>query len=125
MYSFVITRGSVPIFWEQSAKSKTKLYEDVFLTRSSEMTKEPFRKHFHQMITDYSKVQIIDLLKDKTERETRLTKEYYKQFYDSDFKKDNTLKFLHFDFHRFCKGDKFSDLKLLIGQLSDSIKEYG
>ena len=79
------------------------------------MTKEPFRKHFSDMITDYQNVLIIDLLQDKRDREARLTKEYYKQFYDSEFKKDNTLKFLHFDFHRFCKGDKFQDLKVLIG----------
>ena len=62
LYSFVITRGSVPIFWEQAAKSGTKLFEDVYLTRTSEMTKEAFRRHFQDMIDDYEKVQIIDLL---------------------------------------------------------------
>ena len=52
----------MPIFWEQAAKSGTKLFEDVYLTRTSEMTKEAFRRHFQDMIDDYEKVQIIDLL---------------------------------------------------------------
>ena len=38
IYSFVATRGSVPIFWEQSGR-----YEDVVLTRSVEMTRKPFK----------------------------------------------------------------------------------
>ena len=45
LYSFVQTRGSVPIFWEQiSVGSGIKaLYEDVNLTRTTEMTKGPFK----------------------------------------------------------------------------------
>ena len=44
VYSFVTTRGSVPIFWQQGTKTggPQSLFEDVVLTRSSEMTKEPF-----------------------------------------------------------------------------------
>jgi hypothetical protein len=54
-----------------------------------------------------------------------LTKEYYKLFFDSSLKDSGHLKFLHFDFHRFCKGDKFQALKVLIGQLSDSLGKFG
>lgn len=106
-YSFVIIRGSVPVFWSQEGKGGTKLYEDVILTRSSEMTKEAFRKHFSDVTSNYGTVHIIDLLKDATKREERLTKEYYKLFYDSEFRDKGSVKFLHFDFHRFTKGDKF------------------
>ena len=49
----------------------------------------------------------MDLLQDKRDREVRLTKEYYKLFFDSELKDKGHVKFLHFDFHRFCKGDKF------------------
>lgn len=84
----MITRGSVPIFWSQSVKSgTTKLFEEVFVDRSTEMTKQPFKKHFTSMIQDYENVQIIDLLKDEKEREAKLTKEYYKLFYQSEFRK--------------------------------------
>ena len=77
------------------------------------------------MIKDYQEVQIIDLLQDKRQREERLTKEYYRLFFDSEFRRNDQLKFLHFDFHSFCKGDKFQALRVLIGQLGDSIQKYG
>ena len=118
-YSFVIIRGSVPVFWSQEGKGGTKLYEDVILTRSSEMTKEAFRKHFSDVTSNYGTVHIIDLLKDATKREERLTKEYYKLFYDSEFRDKGSVKFLHFDFHRFTKGDKFQPLRVLISQIDE------
>ena len=89
------------------------------------MTKEAFRKHFKAVTDDYGQVQIVDLLKDATKREERLTKEYYKQFYDSQYKAEGKLKFLHFDFHRFTKGDKFQPLRVLISQLDDQINNFG
>ena len=48
IFSFVITRGSVPIFWSQgSAGAGIKtLYEDLNITRPLDMTRIPFRKHF-------------------------------------------------------------------------------
>lgn len=124
-HSFVITRGSVPIFWSQSGKGNTKLYEDTNINRSTEMSKPAFSEHFENMIKDYSQVQIVDLLQDDKEREARLTKEYYKLFYGSELKDKEKLHFLHFDFHRLCKGDDFMPLKMLISQLQPKIQEYG
>ena len=77
------------------------------------------------MIDDYQNVQAVDLLKDENEREVRLTKTYYRLFYESDFRKQGTLKFLHFDFYRFTKGDHFQQIKVMIGQLNPSIQQYG
>lgn len=53
VYSHVLTRGSVPIFWQQGGTGAQSLYEDVLLTRSTEMTKEPFRMHMQSMVDDY------------------------------------------------------------------------
>mgnify|MGYP002630285255 CR=1 FL=1 len=89
------------------------------------MTKEPFRIHMKEIVEDYSNIHIVDLLQDKRDREVRLTKEYYKLFFDSDYKKSDKLKYCHFDFHRFCKGDKFDALKVLISQLIESINFHG
>ena len=51
------------------------------------MTKEPFRIHMNEIVEDYQNIHIVDLLQDKRDREVRLTKEYYKLFFDSDLKK--------------------------------------
>ena len=62
LYSQVFTRGSVPVFWEQVAQGKGNLYEDVVLTRSFDMTQGPFKAHMDSMLSDYSRLTIVDLL---------------------------------------------------------------
>ena len=76
------------------------MIEGVTLTRGPEMTKKAFQKHFEDIVTQYGKTSIIDLLSDTKERETVLTREYVRQIFESVYKEK--LKFLHFDFHRFC-----------------------
>lgn len=70
-FSHVQIRGSVPVFWEQKG-----ILEDVTITRNPEMTKKAFRIHMNDIIQTYGPVYIINLLRDKTAREMRITKEY-------------------------------------------------
>lgn len=44
VFSYVIIRGSVPVFWEQKG-----MVEDVTLTRGTDMTKQAFFKHFDEL----------------------------------------------------------------------------
>ena len=69
--SYVMIRGSVPIFWEQKG-----IIEGVELTRSSELTSKSFQTHFRDLINDYKNVYIVDLLSDTKAREIVLTEEY-------------------------------------------------
>lgn len=108
--SYVMIRGSVPIFWEQKG-----ILEDVTLSRGPEATKMAFHKHFEELLGTYNNIFIVDLLSDTKKREIILTKEYVRQVYESDFK--DKLKFLHFDFHHYCAGDKYQSLKVLVGKL--------
>jgi hypothetical protein len=70
-FSFVMVRGSVPVFWEQGG-----LYESVALSRGPEMTKGAFHKHFEELHSIYKQVFAVDLLSDTKAREIILTKEY-------------------------------------------------
>ena len=100
VFSYVMIRGSVPVFWEQNG-----MIEDVTISRGHDMTKKAFRKHFEDLVTTYNQVFVVDLLSDTKKREVKLTKEYVSQIYASEFK--DIIKFLHFDFHQYCKGDKY------------------
>lgn len=71
MFSHVQVRGSVPVFWEQKG-----IMEDVTITRNPEMTKKAFRIHMNDIIQTYGPVYVINLLRDKTAREMRITREY-------------------------------------------------
>jgi len=118
VFSYVIIRGSVPVFWEQ-----TGMTEGVTLTRGPDMTRKAFQKHFESILKTYSKTYIIDLLSDTKERETILTREYVRQIYESEYKND--LRFVHYDFHRFVSGDNYQALKILISKVGDGLSEFG
>lgn len=99
------------------------MIEDVTLSRGPEMTKRAFQKHFEDLISTYQQVFLVDLLSDTKAREIILTKEYVRQIYESEFK-DN-LKFVHFDFHHYCSGDRYQSLKVLVGKLAQGLHDYG
>jgi synaptojanin len=69
--TYVIIRGSVPVFWEQKG-----MIEGVTLSRGPEMTKKAFQKHFEDLLSTYQQVFLVDLLSDTKAREIILTKEY-------------------------------------------------
>ena len=100
LISHVQIRGSVPVFWAQKG-----MMEDVMLTRNPEMTKKAFGLHFKEITDTYGPVYCINLLRFKTPREVLITTEYVRHVYESEMKKD--IKFLNFDFHHYCGGDKY------------------
>jgi hypothetical protein len=110
VHSYTILRGSVPVFWKHKG-----VVEDVVLTRGPEMTKKAFAKHFEDLVGTYGPQYIIDLLSDTKAREIILTKEYVRQLYESEIK--DKLKFLHFDFHGYCKGDKYDSLRVMVSKV--------
>jgi hypothetical protein len=59
--SYVMVRGSVPIFWDQRG-----VYEEIAYPKTPEMTIRPFRKHFTDLIDYYGEIFVVDLLSDTT-----------------------------------------------------------
>ncbi len=107
LISHVQIRGSVPVFWEQRG-----LAEEVYLTRNAQMTKKPFGIHFNNILETYGPCQIINLLRYNTAREVRITTEFVRQVHE--YEQKAKLKFLNFDFHGFCGGDRYQALKVMI-----------
>lgn len=87
------------------------------------MTRMAFHKHFNHLLETYGSIYCVDLLSDTKKREIILTKEYVRQLYESEFK--DKIKFLHFDFHHYCKGDRYQSLKVLMGKLGDGLHNFG
>ena len=94
LYSFVQTRGSVPIFWVQK-----NVLSDVIISRSPEMTYPAFKKHFDKLIKEYKKVIIFNLLSAKKENEIKLTKSYEINEVVYEKNEGNNIRYFHFDFH--------------------------
>ena len=108
----------MPVFWEQRG-----LAEEVYLTRNPEMTKKPFGIHFKQIVETYGPCQIINLLRYNTAREVRITTEYVRHVHE--FSQSSKLKFLNFDFHGFCGGDRYQALKVMIQKVDQEILNHG
>ncbi len=74
-FSYVQTRGSVPIFWEQ-APSLLPGQQKIQITRSAEATQPAFDRHFEHLALNYGTVHILNLLSESKPGEVELTTRY-------------------------------------------------
>lgn len=74
-FSYVQTRGSVPIFWEQQA-GFTPGQQKIQITRSVEATQPAFDKHMSEMEVSYGAIHVVNLLSNEKSGEFELTKRY-------------------------------------------------
>eukprot|EP01117_Protostelium_nocturnum_P016749 TRINITY_DN6701_c0_g1_i1.p1 TRINITY_DN6701_c0_g1~~TRINITY_DN6701_c0_g1_i1.p1 ORF type:complete len:1212 (-),score=389.34 TRINITY_DN6701_c0_g1_i1:62-3697(-) len=92
--SFVILRGSVPIFWEQ------KMVRGKFrsaLSRGKEATTPAFKAHFEDSMRFYGSQYIVNLLSPDKESEKPVIDGFVEQLNVLDHP---NIKYLHFDFHQ-------------------------
>ncbi|KAK4230550.1 putative inositol-1,4,5-trisphosphate 5-phosphatase [Podospora fimiseda] len=75
VFSYVQVRGSVPVFWEQTA-GLLPGQQKITITRSAEGTQPAFDKHFSQLETGYGAVHVINLLSEAKPGELELTRLY-------------------------------------------------
>ncbi|KAJ1657520.1 Inositol-1,4,5-trisphosphate 5-phosphatase 1 [Dispira simplex] len=121
-YSFLILRGSVPVFWEQTGLQFSD--HKIQLTRSYEATEPAFRLHAQELLQRYRRVHIVDLLKDRdTGSETMLSQEFRQHVLDTHL--PELLPYTHFDFHAICKGSNFANVGVLIERISKDLAGYG
>ena len=95
IYSWVILRGSVPLFWTQKG-----IIPKIELTRPAEMSYHSFKMHYSEFFQNYEKVISIDLLNQKKGSEELLSKSFeqlIKQFNQDESNKPHFLDFLYFN----------------------------
>jgi len=105
-FSYVQVRGSVPLFWEQTA-GVLPSQQKIQLTRSAEATQPAFDKHFSALEAAYGAVHIVNLLSKDKPGEVELTNRYHLHVTNSPLtmhgKAETTgrqlLEETHYDFH--------------------------
>ncbi|KAJ5610513.1 hypothetical protein N7510_007232 [Penicillium lagena] len=146
LYSFVQTRGSVPVFW---AEVNNLQYTPKLQVRGVETAVEAARKHFSEQIRLYGENYLVNLVNQKG-REERV-KSAYEQLVrtlvtsshettEADEKspekthvlepglKQNEMDHLHyvyFDFHNETKGLQWHRAELLMNRLNDGLSQGG
>ncbi|KAH8675997.1 SacI homology domain-containing protein [Xylariales sp. PMI_506] len=72
LFSYAQVRGSVPVFWEQSA-GLIPGQQKITITRSADGTQPAFNKHFEELEQSYGAVHIVNLLSASKPGEAELT----------------------------------------------------
>ncbi|GAA5968165.1 hypothetical protein JCM11641_003755 [Rhodosporidiobolus odoratus] len=99
VFSYVQTRGSVPLFWEEGGGQP--FAPKITITRPIEASLPAFLRHFEGMLEKYDKVHIINLLGTK-EGESALTSAYTAHLaaaFEIDDNIRTSVALTDFDFH--------------------------
>lgn len=146
VYSFVQTRGSVPVFWAEVNDLK---YTPKLQVREVETSVEAARKHFAEQIRIYGENYMVNLVNQKGREEN--VKRAYEQLVrtlvtstsesteadertpekmhvlEPGFKQKemDRLHYVYFDFHNETKGLKWHRAELLMGRLNDGLTQGG
>jgi hypothetical protein len=146
VYSFVQTRGSVPVFWAEVNDLK---YTPKLQVRGVETAVEAARKHFSEQIRIYGENYMVNLVNQKG-REERVKRAYEQlvrtlvsstsESTEADEmtsekmhvlepgtkqKEMDRLHYVYFDFHNETKGLKWHRAELLMGRLNDGLNQGG
>lgn len=109
-------RGSIPVHWTQKVNLKYK--PKIEIKPNSEVA---FKLHMDNLLQKHSSILCVNLV-DQKGSEGKLA---------STFKdlcngyKSSSLKYLDFDFHHECKGNKFENIEKLVKQVESSLQTYG
>ncbi|NXR55033.1 SYNJ2 protein, partial [Hippolais icterina] len=119
--SFVQLRGSVPLFWEQTAVQVGSRH--LRLNRGLEANAPAFDRHMMLLKEQYGKQVIVNLLGSRGGEEV-LNRAFKKLLWASSHAEDSPM--INFDYHQFAKGGKTEKLEnLLRPQLKLHWEDFG
>ncbi|XP_055620671.1 synaptojanin-1 [Toxorhynchites rutilus septentrionalis] len=122
--SYIQTRGSVPLFWEQPGVQVGS--HKVKLSRGFEASKSAFDKHMTTMKARYGKQAIINLLGTSLigskEGEAMLSNEFQRHHKESNH---TDVPHLVFDYHQECRGGNTSALSKLKAKIDAMCSDFG
>eukprot|EP00049_Salpingoeca_infusionum_P012763 m.236825 g.236825 ORF g.236825 m.236825 type:complete len:1264 (+) comp15265_c0_seq2:330-4121(+) len=102
--SYVFTRGSVPVFWEQA---RVNVSRRVNILRDFNATQPSFERHVESLTREYGDQTYVSLLGLKV-HEYHLQTQYKKHLHALGLQQS----FFHFDVNKLCKGSKHKAAKL-------------
>lgn len=122
--SYIQTRGSVPLFWEQPGVQVGS--HKVKLSRGFEASRSAFDRHMTTMKARYGKQAIINLLGTSLigskEGEAMLSNEFQRHHKESNH---TDVPHLVFDYHQECRGGNTSALSKLKAKIDAMCSDFG
>ncbi|KAL0781146.1 hypothetical protein CaCOL14_002481 [Colletotrichum acutatum] len=111
LFSYAQVRGSVPLFWEQTAELIPGK-QNITVIRSPEGAQPAFNKHFADLEQAYGAVHVVNLLSEGKPGEAQLSQLYHlgvehcplSQVGEHESQDHALLRETHYDFHAETKG---------------------
>ena len=119
-FSYVIVRGSVPLFWEQQGIQLGQ--HRIQISRSQAATQPAVERHFDELVRLYGTVHVINLLSQKDGAEGLLGDSFNQHV--RALENSSLVAISNFDFHQAVKGNQYENLNLLINELRSGIKKF-
>lgn len=110
VYSYLQTRGSVPVFWAEINNLRYK--PNLFVGESSV---GPTKKHFDQQVKLYGTNYLVNLV-NQSGYEKPIKEAYESAVTALD---NDKVKYIYFDFHHECRKMRWDRVKLLLEHLSE------
>lgn len=123
LYSFTQIRGSIPLFFTQTAYA---LKPVPVLQHSEETNYNAAKQHFERLLKSYGTLQIVNLV-EKNGIEGPIGTQYQNTVGRINDGLDEKAKipFEWFDFHHVCRGMKFENVSHLLSRLKDQLETLG
>jgi hypothetical protein len=125
VYSFVQTRGSIPLFFTQSPYS---LKPVPVMQHSPDSNFAALKKHFEGLAKRYGSVQVVNLV-EKHGVEAPLAELYERSIQrlneESGAAEADKVRWEWFDFHAVCRGMKFENVSFLLQILGGQLESFG
>ncbi|KND86666.1 Phosphatidylinositide phosphatase SAC2 [Tolypocladium ophioglossoides CBS 100239] len=122
-HSFLQIRGSIPLFFTQSAYS---LKPVPVIQHSPESNYKACKRHFERLSRHYGELQIVNLVEEHGVEESIGT-QYQKNVerLNEEASGGDQIPFEWFDFHQACRGMKFENVSHLLLRMKDRLEELG
>ena len=118
VYTYLQTRGSIPIIWKQSPNLK---WNPKLLIESNLMkNKSAFKYHIDKMKKAYGENYCINLIDKKGSQ--KIIGEFFTEMIKTE--NDPLIKYTWFDFHAECHNMQWHNLSKLINEVLENIQKY-
>lgn len=123
LYSFTQIRGSIPLFFTQTAYA---LKPVPVLQHSEETNYNAAKQHFERLLKSYGTLQIVNLV-EKHGIEEPIGTQYQNTVgrINDGLDEKSKIPFEWFDFHHVCRGMKFENVSHLLSRLKDQLETLG
>ncbi|TPX71110.1 hypothetical protein SpCBS45565_g01267 [Spizellomyces sp. 'palustris'] len=116
--AYVQTRGSIPLYWKQTANIR---YQPKLEIDANPRTSASFKKHFTDQLALYGNQIVVNLI-NKKGYEHRLGDEFAKHIR---LLNEPRIRYVHFDFHHECRNMRWDRISVLLDDIRPELEQQG